>query len=260
MAHFRRAVAIDPNDAQAHNNLGSLLARRGQFDAAAIQFERALQIKPDYAEAHNNIGSILARGEQFDAAVVHFQRALAMKPDDAAAQNSLGNALACLGRLDEAMIHYRLALEAKPDFADAHNNLGNALDSCGKADEALQHYQKALGIEPDHVNAHSGLARLRATCPQTAMRNGVEAIEHAQRANQLSGGRRPDVLDTLAAAYAEAGWFTEAQAVAHQALQLATQQSNQGLANALRSRLALYEAGKPYHQTGPGSTLRSPRP
>jgi Tfp pilus assembly protein PilF len=260
MAQFRRAVAIDPHDAQAHNNLGSLLARRGQFDAATVQFERALEIKPDYAEAHHNFGSVLARGGQFDAAVVHFQRALEIKPDDAAAHNSLGNALACLGRLDEAMLHYRLALETKPDFADAHNNLANALDTCGKVDEALKHYQKALGIEPDHVNAHIGLARLRASCAQAVMRNGVEAIEHAQRANQLSGGRRPDVLDTLAAAYAEAGWFAEAEAIARQALQLATQQSNQGLANALRSRLALYEAGKPYHQTGPGSTPRMPKP
>ena len=78
--------------------------------------------------------------------------------------------------------------------------------------------------------------------------------QHAQRANQLSGGRQPDVLDTLAAAYAEAGRFPEALATARKALDLATQQHGQPLADVLRSRIALYEAGKPYRQTAAAST------
>ncbi len=65
------------------------------------------------------------------------------------------------------------------------------------------------------------------------------------------------MLDTLAAAYAEAGWFPEALAAARQALQLAEQQNNQRLAGALRARLALYEAGKPYHETASAS---APKP
>ena len=71
----------------------------------------------------------------------------------------------------------------------------------------------------------------------------------ARRAVQLSGGREAKILDTLAAAYAEAGRFSEAVATAGKALDLATQQRQQTLADGLRARLALYKAGKPFRQT-----------
>ncbi len=90
-------------------------------------------------------------------------------------------------------------------------------------------------------SAHNHLAWLLATCPEASLRNGAEAIEHAQRADHLCGGTRPDVLDSLAAGYAEAGWFPEALAAARKAVQLATKQDQPTLAEGLRARIALYE-------------------
>ena len=89
---------------------------------------------------------------------------------------------------------------------------------------------------------------MRATCPVASLRKSDQATELAQRANQLCGGRRADSLDTLAAAYAEAGSFPEAVAAAHKALELAEQQKNHALVDALRARIALYEVRKPFHQ------------
>ena len=86
------------------------------------------------------------------------------------------------------------------------------------------------------------------SCPDASVRNGAEAVELARRANQLAHNRQPGVLDTLAAAYAEAGRFREALAAANEARRLASQQNNPALADALRARIALYEAGKPYHE------------
>ncbi len=106
--------------------------------------------------------------------------------------------------------------------------------SRGQFDEAIFQFQQALKLKPGDADAHGSLAWLRATCPQASLRNGAEAIEHAQQANQLSGGKQPDVLHTLAAAYAEAGRFPEALATVRKALDLATQQNNRALADALR--------------------------
>ena len=97
--------------------------------------------------------------------------------------------------------------------------------------------------------ARCKLAWLRATCPVPPLRNGDLAIEHATLANRLCEGKQPEVLDVLAAAYAEAGRFPEAAATASKAMELATHQHNQPLANVLRTRIALYEAGRPYHET-----------
>ena len=133
--------------------------------------------------------------------------------------------------------------------------VGVRLGRPGTVSRALAQYRESLKINPKHARAHSGLAWLQATCPQAALRNGTEAIEHAQQASQLSGGRQPRVLDTLAAAYAEARWFPEALGAARQALDLAVQQGDRRLADAVRARIALYEAGKPYREKPPASTV-----
>jgi tetratricopeptide (TPR) repeat protein len=80
------------------------------------------------------------------------------------------------------------------------------------------------------------------------LRDGQKAVELAQQAERLGGGESAQVLDTLAAAYAEAGRFGEAVETARQALSYPATQNNQPLAEAIEFRLKLYEAGSPYHE------------
>ena len=79
-------------------------------------------------------------------------------------------------------------------------------------------------------------------------------------AAQLSGDREPAVLGTLAAAYAEAGQFAEAAKTARLALEAAGQQNNPSLAESIRGKIALYEAGTPFHETPPPVAAGSARP
>jgi tetratricopeptide (TPR) repeat protein len=116
--------------------------------------------------------------------------------------------------------------------------------------EAIAQYQEALRIKPNNAEVLNNLALVLASCPQASLRNGSKAVELAQRANRLTGGRNPAALGTLAAAYAEAGRFPEAMETAQHALQLAESQSNFALADAIRSQMELYAAGHPFHQDG----------
>jgi tetratricopeptide (TPR) repeat protein len=247
IAHFQKALQINPDFAEAHNNLGEALIQKGSVDEAIAHFQKALQINPDYAEAHNNLGEALIQKGNVDEAIAHFQKALQINPDYAEAHNNLGNALIQKRNVDEAIAHYQKALQIKPDYAEAHYNLGNALIQKGNVDEAIAHYQKALQIKPDFEEAQNNLARVLATCPQASLRNGNKAVELSQRANQLTGDGNPVVLGTLAAAYAEARRFPEAVETAQRALQLAETQSNTALADDIRSQLKLYQAGIPFH-------------
>jgi Flp pilus assembly protein TadD len=181
----------------------------------------------------------------------HYRKALEIQPNYAMAHNNLGSALAHQGRCDEAFTEYQKALELQPNLVLAHDNLGDLLATRGQYPEALVHYRKALEIQPGDPMVQRRLAWLRATCPLASLRNGAEAMAIAERANRLCEGKRPEVLDALAAAYAEAGLFPEAQATARKALELATQQNNRVLADGLRDRIALYEARRPYRQGPP---------
>ena len=151
--------------------------------------------------------------------------------------------------MEEAISQFQKALEIKPDYAEAHYNLGNAFLQQGRMEEAIAQFQKALTINPDYVAAQNNMAWVLATCPQASLRNGIKAVGLAERANQLTGGKNPVILATLAAAYAEAGRFPEAIETVRRAMQLAETQSNTALAGALQSQLKLYQAGIPFHGT-----------
>ena len=248
LEHYQRALEIKPDFAEAHNSLGILLAQQGRSAEAMEHYQRALEIKPDYAEAHNSLGIMLAGQGRSAEAMEHYQRALEIKPDFAEAHYNLGNLLAQQGRSTEAIEHFQKALEIKPDFPKVHYRLALALKNRGRFQEAIVHYRKALELEPRHMLAQNSLAWLFATCPEALLRNGGRAVELAQQAEQLSGGRHPEILDTLAAAYAEAGRFPDAVTTAGQALHLAEAQTNAVLADDIRTRLKLYEANSPYHE------------
>jgi protein O-mannosyl-transferase len=252
IAHYQKALQINPDNADAHYNLANVLQKERRVDEAMVHYQKALQIRPGFAEAHFDLGRALLQKGSLDEAISHLQMALQIKPDYAQAQNNLGRALLQKGSLDEAISHLQRALQIKPDFAQAQNNLGHALQQKGRMDEAIPHFQKAVQIDPANAAFQNNLAWILATFPEASLRNGNKAVELARQANALTGGKNPIMLDTLAAALAEAGRFPEALETAQRALQLAEAQSNTGLAGALQSEMKLYQAGKPFH--GPEQT------
>jgi protein O-mannosyl-transferase len=217
-------------------------------DEAIVHYQKALQVNPDYAEAHNNLGYALFQKGAVDEAMVHFQKALQIKPDYAEAHYTLGNVLINKGRVDEAMVHFQQALEINPDYADAHKNLGNVLLQRGRVDEAIVHFQKALEIKPDSVDVLNNLAWLLATGPDAHVRDGVQAVKYAVRACELTHHGVTPLVGTLAAAYAEAGRFDDAIATAEKACALARAAGEQDLLERNQKLLVLYRAHQPYHE------------
>jgi superkiller protein 3 len=245
---YRRALKIDPGFGEAHNNLGILLTKQGRTDEAVAEYRKAIELNPNRAELYNNLGNLLATQGRPDEAIGQFQKALAVDPDYTEAHFNLANLFLAQGRWDEAIEHYQQALKQMPDSVHAHYQLGLALQSRGQFAAAVAQFQKVLELDPRHVTALNNLAWIWATCPDNSLRNGPKALAEAEQAVQLSGGNSPEILDTLAAAYAVAGRYPEAVATARRALSLAAIQNNQPLAGALQTQLKLFEANTPFHE------------
>ena len=246
--HYEATLAINPADAEAHNNLGATLFQAGRVDDAIAHYQEALAVRPDYAAASCNLADALLSKGDMDGAITHYRTCVAVLPNHTEAQYNLASALLRKGWIDEAIIHYEKALELLPGNADAHANLGSAFLAKGRIAEAIGQYKEALTLAPENVAAQGNLAWLLATSPDSSLRNGPEAVLLAEQASRSSGGKRPLVLRILAAAYAEAGRFSEARATAHEALQAADDQGNSALSDFLRKEIALYESGQPYHK------------
>ncbi|MGP8200596.1 MAG: tetratricopeptide repeat protein [Limisphaerales bacterium] len=210
----------------------------------------ALACTKDNGVASSNLGAELLRNGKVDEAIRFYQKGLQLEPDNGDSHNNFGIALLQLGKMDEAIFHFQRALEINPENASARVNLGSALRRKGRGDEAIQQYQKALQINPDNLEAQNNLAWLLATSPQAALRNGEQAVQLAQRAAKLTGGNNPVILGTLAAAFAEAGRYSEAVETAQRALRMAGAQTNTHLAGQLQREMKLYQSGSPFHAPG----------
>jgi len=151
------AVALSPQDAEAHSNLGNTLKEIGRLDEALASFTQAIALKPDFAEAHSNLGNTLKELGRLDEAEASYTKAIALKPDYARAYGNLGTTLQELGRLDEALASYTQAIALKPDYVDAHNNLGITLQKLGRLDEAEASFRQAIALKPGYAEAHVNL-------------------------------------------------------------------------------------------------------
>ena len=157
IASYRRALSIKPDSANASYNLGKALQTQGRLDEAVASYRQALSIRPDMADAYLNLGNIFNAQGKFDEAIECFRNTIRLKPDFAYAYNNLGCALHKQDDLDGAIRSFRRALEFDPSMAEIHNNLGSALKSQGELVEAIGSIKKALALRPDYVDAEYNL-------------------------------------------------------------------------------------------------------
>jgi tetratricopeptide (TPR) repeat protein len=240
-----------------NNNLAIALGKQGKTEQAIAAFRKVLEIDAGYPEAHQNLARLLAEAGSFDEAIAQFELALQASPESSELHNGLAVCLVRKRRVQEAVAHFRKALEINPAFTEAHFNLGDTLYYLqGNEAEALLHWRQVLRIDPNHVAVLNQAAWVLATSSDDSLRNGGEAVQLATRAAQLSGGRNPAILDTLAAACAEAGRFSEAVEITNRTLANAMARGDTRLAEAETARLALYQAGTPFHSPRPVSGER----
>ena len=211
-AIWRKALAMDPDDAKSHNDLGVNLFLLGDPEQAYEQLRQAIRINPLLVEAHYNLGRFLLQ----------------------------------LGHPNEALPELETTVNLSPRFHPGQEALSTACVALGKENEALGMWHAALTQEPNNVAALVDAARILATTSNDALRNGQQAVALAARANDLTSGADPSVLDALAEAYAAAGQFSQALTFANRALDRAAAKGDDSMAAAIRSRINLYTAKTPY--------------
>ncbi len=258
IAHYEQALRIKPEYAEAHCNLGIALKQSGRIPEAIAQYEQALRVKPDFAEAHCCLGNALLQEGKVSDAIAQDEQALRIKPDFAAAHYDLGLALWQAGKVPEAISQWQQALHVQPDYAEAHGHLAIALEQTHSLREAIEHYEQALRVRPDYVMAQNNLAWLLATLAPAEGGDPARAVSLAERACKLTSDRVAPYLDTLAAAYAATGRFTDAVTTAQEAVDLARSSGQTQVVSEIQTRLELYRAGRAYHAPTSGTSPPTP--
>ncbi len=243
----REAVRLWPTHLGGHYILASALHNQGRWTEAIAAYRRLQELKPDFFSAHRNLGNALVAQGDLPAAAHEFRRALEIQPHNPDVHNALALILLSQKNSVEASNHFARALSAQPTNGIANYQIALLLDGAGRRAQAIPHYRAALAANPDLPDVLNNLAWLLATSADTGLRNGSEAVYLAQRACTLTDSNEPQLLGTLAAAYAEAGQFPEAVSTAEKARDQARKMGNPEVAERNGQLLDLYRAGRPYH-------------
>ena len=127
LVEFKSLIAKNFDDPILHNLGGIINVNLKNYDVAKDCFSKALKINPNYAEANNNMGALLKTIGRTRDSIDYFEKAIKIKPDFANAYNNLGASYNLMGEWDLAIENYNRCLKINPNEKDSFNNLINLL-------------------------------------------------------------------------------------------------------------------------------------
>jgi len=157
--YYQEVLKIDPNFADAHNNLGNIFKELKDYQKAKSCYEKVIAINPNYADAHYNFGILLKELGENQKAKSCYEKAIAINPNYANAHNNLGVIFQNQMNHEKAKDCYEKAIAINPNYTDAHNNLGNIFKELGEDEKAKECFEKAIEINPNHPYAHNHLLK-----------------------------------------------------------------------------------------------------
>lgn len=267
------AISVCGCDDKVFINLGNARLSSGKLDMAKVYFENALKNNENRDEAYYGLGRVaLAKTEYIDA-VINFTKALEINPNMAVAYFGRSIAWKMMGNLENALTDVNKGITLNSNNASAYSLLGDIYLGKKEYNLALTNYNKALAInqtdallyrsraiywytdgnfgnaisdleqalklKPSYFITLNDFAWILATCSNKSYRNGSRAVALAEKA--VKSFRSAEILDTLAAAYAEAGRFDDAVKIQEESIDIQKKtESNFFLSDSLE-RLKSYQ-------------------
>jgi protein O-mannosyl-transferase len=245
---FARAVAVTRNNATALNNYGVALEEAGRLEEALARYREAVRVAPEHALAQYNIGNVLDKLGRSEAARPELFRAVLLNPLQPSFHKTFGVVLVKLGRFDEASRQFVEAARLDPRYPWAPFETGRLYLKQGRDAEAIDEFRRALQLDPDNFQILASTAHVLAADENPRGRDGKAALVLALKANTVTGGNQPFVLDVMGMACAEVGRFDEAQEAARRALDLANAAQMKNL-EPIQQRLRLYQNHQPWRES-----------
>jgi tetratricopeptide (TPR) repeat protein len=157
MAQFQEAIALDPTNARAHNNLGITYFKMGEFASARDILLKALELEPDNIFARNNLGLTYLKLGERGQAEESFRRVLTRDPLNLAANFYMGFSYFSAGEMERARRFYREVNDINPSLPQVNFALGSVMVRQEQWDQAVDYFQKTIALDRGYFKAHVSL-------------------------------------------------------------------------------------------------------
>ena len=130
-----------------------------QLNATIAQCESAIARNPEDIAALNQLAMLQSAAGNHNEALRHISSALKLAPSHPLLHYNLGQVHGSANRYEDEIKAYQQAIALKPDFIEAHVNMGVALRDMQRFDQALEAFKQALHLNPDHAGARTNRAQ-----------------------------------------------------------------------------------------------------
>jgi len=262
----------------AYEDRGSFFASNTNIEKAVDDYSRLIDINPKFAPVYVWRAGLYDFQKRYDRAIVDCNMALLLNPDAPEAYRCKANTYACLQDWDRAIATYTEALQHDTNHIWIFEGRAQAFYSKKAYPQAVADFDKLVSLQPTNPSAlssrglcrsytgdfrggmedcrksiqlntnfppaYNNLAWLLATTPKSKLRNGQKAVDYATKACELTSWKNAYCLGTLAAAYAEAGDYSQAVKWENNCILAGLPQEEMEQA---QKQLDLFEHKKPYH-------------
>jgi len=221
-----------------------LLQAKEKYEEALSDVETALKVRPKAVSALFLKSTIYESQRRFGRAAATMRQVVILQPENEQARLMLGMYYSMGSKVKEALIEFDQILEKNKGNTAALYWRADTRLNIGDHQGARKDYELVLQANPKHEATLNNLAWLLATSPEDKLRNGKRAVELALQASESSQYKKPHILSTLAAAYAENGDYEKAVEWASKAVQL----GRKDIQEQLEAELKSYQQKKPWRE------------
>ncbi len=227
LAHFQRAIDIDPTNAQGYAGLADsynilgyyrVLAPKDAYPKGKAAAQRALTLDETLAEPHASLG-VVKRDYEWDwaGAVDEFQLAIELNPGYAEAYHWRSTLYGMLGQIEKALQEKARALSLDPLSVVIRTDVARLYYFRRDYDKALEKYRLALDMDANFASAHVWMAQVYE------QKGGFEAAISELEAGCRLDGESAYALSRLAHGYASSGKTADAHKVLNQLKEISAQ-------------------------------------
>jgi tetratricopeptide (TPR) repeat protein len=215
---YDTAIRFDPKDWFPYYRRAKAWIALKDYDKAMQYCEEGIRLNPRSALILNLRVEVWIARKDFDRVIEHYSEAIQVNPKDASNYGNRGVFLTAKKDFDRAIRDFDTAIQLDPNSAWAFGIRAKAWIDKKEYRKVLDDFNEAIRLDPKSEHAYGDFGWFLATCPDEKFRDGTRAVQMATKACELSGWKSGPQMENLAAAYAEAGQFDQAERYQRKAL------------------------------------------
>jgi tetratricopeptide (TPR) repeat protein len=247
IADYGKAIELAPDDERPRLMRASAFQAQREFGKAIADLDFVIEKNPGDSEIIATRGICHAQKGDDERALKDFDAAVKADPKNVHGWQLRGSAYSERGEKEKALNDFKEAINVDPNNATTYLYRAHLYLVEAEPESALADLEEVMRRAPDFPGAANDYAWTLATNPKDSIRNGHKAVEFAKKACHETDYKHAPTVDTLAAAYAEAGEWEDALKWQQEALTLAEKTHPDDVLG-MRERLALFKAKKPYRE------------